>query len=171
MSARHSESTASRVASPPARVSAIDTAMLQKLSPGATTHSVGSALGAAGAGAGGGTVVVVGGAVVVVVGAVVVVVVVGAVVVVVVVGAVVVVVVVGAVVVVVGAVVVVVVGASVVGAAGVTVSANTEAEAGGDDDAGCAPVSTGVPSLHPATALASRPTPTNHRSARVTART
>ena len=158
MSARQSESTACRVACPPARVSAIDWATLQKLSPGCTTHSVGLAAGAGDGGAtaggdGGAVVVVVVGIVVVVVGAAVVD---GAVAVVVVGGMV-----------VEGAVVV---GAVVVGAV-VDVTSNASTEVSGDDDASeVSALLTGSPSLHALTIVASTHTTTIHRHARRTAR-
>jgi hypothetical protein len=162
ISARHIVSTAFVVACPPARVSAIDTAMLQKLSPGCTTHSRGPELGlggGAGAAAGGAVVVVVVGAVVVVVTGAVVVVVTGAVVVVVV-GAVVAVVVVDD-----------VVWLVVVGAAVVVVLSDDCTAAAGDEDASGGPPATGCPLPQPVTTVARMPTPTNQRSARVTART
>ena len=146
ISARQTVSTASIVACPPARVSAMARAMLQKLSPGCTTQSLGVEFGGGGAGGVGGGAGA-GGAVVVVVA--------------------------GAVVVVVGAVVVVVAGAVVVvvGAAVVVVLSDAGAAAAGEEDASCEPPATGCPLPHPVTTVASTPTPTIQRSARVTART
>ncbi|MEY2424182.1 MAG: hypothetical protein QOI95_4249 [Acidimicrobiaceae bacterium] len=166
INARHTASTALTVASPPARVSAIALAMLQKLSPGCTTRWFGTAVGAGAGGAGGGGTA--GGAVVVVAGAVVVVVA-GAVVVVA--GAAVVLVVVAAVV---GGAVggaAVVLGSVVLGAVVVVAVSDSTAPGAGSEDTSCGPPATGAPLPQPARTVAKRPNPTSQRTPRVTART
>ncbi len=162
INARHTGSISLVVGGWPRRSSATAVAIVQKLSPGATVHSVGAApdgvpvfAGGGGAGGAGGAVVVVVGAVVVVVGA--------------------------AVVVVVGAVVVVVVGAAVVVVAGAAVVVVDSLVDVAPAAAGVvvvvlgavvvvAPPATGSPLLHATATVASVATPSITQTHRLTVR-